>query len=82
MRASIELESRRFAEAQGYAVDWEAVSRLDDQSLVNGIAQIAPFDTAAKQALLEAPSLPTRRETLVTLMEIALRGGTDGDRLQ
>ena len=28
-RSSLELESRRFAEAQGYAVDWEAVGRLD-----------------------------------------------------
>ena len=31
-----------------------------------------------KQALLEAPSLSTRRETLVTLMEFALRGGSGG----
>ena len=54
-RSSLELESRRFADAQGYAVDWDAVGRLDDESLVNGIAQIAPFDAAAKQALLEAP---------------------------
>ena len=41
-RSSLELESRRFAEAQGYAIDWDAVERLDDESLVNGIAQIAP----------------------------------------
>ncbi len=40
-RASLEIESRRFADMQGYAVDWEAVSRLDDEALVNGIAQIA-----------------------------------------
>lgn len=51
-RAALESESRAFADAQGYAVDWDAVTRLDDESLVNGIAQIAPFDVAAKQALL------------------------------
>jgi hypothetical protein len=67
-RAGIELESRRFADAQGYAVDWEAVARLDDESLVNGIAQIAPFDPASKQALLEAPSLSQRAELIVQLM--------------
>ena len=50
-RASLEAESRRFADAQGYAVDWDSVARLDDEALVNGIAQIAPFDSAAKQAL-------------------------------
>jgi Lon protease-like protein len=67
-RASLEQESRKFAQAQGYAVDWEAVSRLDDEALVNGIAQIAPFDPAAKQALLEAPDLASRAELIVQLM--------------
>lgn len=74
-RASLELESRRFADAQGYAVDWGAVSRLDDESLVNGIAQIAPFDPAAKQALLEAESLRDRAELTVQLMQFFGRHG-------
>ena len=39
-------------------------------------------DWGLKQALLEAPSLSTRRETLTTLLEFALRGGTDEDLLQ
>jgi uncharacterized protein len=68
-RASLELESRRFAEAQGYAVDWTAVSQLDDYSLVNAIAQIAPFDAAAKQALLEAVGLGTRTELIIQMMQ-------------
>ncbi len=76
-RASLEQESRRFAESQGYAVDWEAVTRLDDQALVNGIAQIAPFDSAAKQALLEAPNLATRAELIVQLMQFF--GRHDGE---
>jgi Lon protease-like protein len=77
MRSSLELESRRFAEAQGYAVDWDAVGRLDDTSLVNGIAQIAPFDVAAKQALLEAPDIAERAELLVQLMQFF--GRHDGE---
>lgn len=68
-RAALELESRRFAETQGYAVDWEAVARLDDQNLVNGIAQIAPFDPAAKQALLEADTIADRAELIIQLMQ-------------
>ncbi len=76
-RASLEMEARRFAEGQGYAVDWEAVSRLDDQSLVNGIAQIAPFDVAAKQALLEAPDIANRADLIVQLMQFF--GRHDGD---
>ncbi|MEH3100221.1 LON peptidase substrate-binding domain-containing protein [Sphingomonas adhaesiva] len=82
-RSSLELESRRFAEAQGYAVDWDAVGRLDDMSLVNGIAQIAPFDVAAKQALLEAPDIATRADLLVQLMQFFGRhGGEDRVTLQ
>jgi Lon protease-like protein len=57
-RAGFEREARSFADAQGYSVDWDSVARLDDQSLINGVSQIAPFDFAAKQALLEAPGLP------------------------
>ena len=40
------------------------------------------FQPEDKQALLEAPSLDTRRETLVTLIEYALRGGGEGEFLQ
>ena len=40
------------------------------------------FDPEDKQALLEAPCLKTRRETLVTLIEFALRGGSNEETLQ
>jgi Lon protease-like protein len=77
-RASIEIESRRFAESQGYSVDWSAVSQLDDYSLVNAIAQIAPFDFAAKQALLEARGLSDRADTIIQLMQFfGRRDGSD-----
>jgi Lon protease-like protein len=78
-RSSLEMESRRFADAQGYAVDWEAVTRLDDESLVNGIAQIAPFDVASKQALLEADTLSERAELIVQLMQFYGRHGDSAE---
>ena len=77
-RAALEQESRRFAEALGYVVDWTAVSRLDDTSLVNGIAQIAPFDPAAKQTLLEADGLSERCDRIIQLMQIVGRMERDG----
>lgn len=81
-RASIESESRRFADLQGYAVDWEAVSRLDDEALINGIAQIAPFDPASKQALLEAETLGERADLIVQLMAFFGRHDDDAGTLQ
>lgn len=79
-RASFEREARRFADAQGYSVDWDQVSRLDDVSLINGVSQIAPFDPAAKQALLEAGGVSERCELLVQLMQFfGHRNEGDGD---
>ncbi|MFM5885860.1 MAG: LON peptidase substrate-binding domain-containing protein [Novosphingobium sp.] len=80
-RAGFEREARRFADAQGYSVDWEAVTRLDDRSLIDGVSQIAPFDAAAKQALLEAPDLAGRCELLVQLMQFFGRRDSDDGRV-
>ena len=79
-RAELERESRRYADALEYAVDWEAVARLDDEMLVNGIAQIAPLDPGSKQALLEAKDLYERADLLVQFMQFQrmLPGGADG----
>ena len=79
-RAEVERESRRLGEAMGLAVDWDAVSRLDDEMLVNAIAQVAPFDVGAKQALLEQGTLDGRADLLVQLMQfhrMAVTGGVE-----
>ena len=78
-RAGFERAARGFAAAQGYSVDWESVARLDDVSLINGVSQIAPFDIAAKQALLEAPDVASRCELLIQLMQFfGKRDSDDG----
>jgi Lon protease-like protein len=80
-RAGFEREARTFATSQGYAVDWESVGKLDDAALINGVAQIAPFDLAAKQALLEASTLSARCELLVQLMQFFGRRDRDDGRV-
>ena len=79
-RAEVEREARRLGDALGLAVDWEAVARLDDEMLVNAIAQVAPFDPGAKQALLEELTLGGRADLLVQLMQFhraAVSGGVE-----
>ncbi|MEP7315061.1 MAG: LON peptidase substrate-binding domain-containing protein [Sphingomicrobium sp.] len=78
-RAEIEREARKFGDSLGLAVDWDAVERLDDEMLVNAIAQVAPFDPGAKQALLEAESLHERADLVVQLMQFQrlAPGGAD-----
>jgi Lon protease-like protein len=78
-RAELERESRIFAEARGYIVDWDAVGRLDDEALVNGIAAVAPFDVATKQALLEAPTVAERAELLVQFFHFFRLGDDEGE---
>lgn len=80
-RAALESEARKFADAQGYAVDWDSIARLDDMTLVNGFSQIAPFDAASKQALLEAPTLRARCEVMVQLLEFFGKGDPDEERV-
>ena len=79
-RAEVEREAQRLGDALGLAVDWAGVSRLDDEMLVNAIAQVAPFDMGAKQALLEQPTLDSRADLLVQLMQfhrVAVTGGVE-----
>lgn len=81
-RAEVEREARRLGDALGLAVDWSAVSRLDDEMLVNAIAQVAPFDVSAKQALLESETLGARADLLVQLMQFLRLSQTGGVDLQ
>jgi Lon protease-like protein len=81
-RAEVEREARRLGDALRLAVDWNAVNRLDDEMLVNAIAQVAPFDVGAKQALLEQPTLAGRADLLVQLMQFqraAVTGGVEAE---
>ncbi len=79
-RAELEREARRYADALGYSVDWDAVTRLDDEMLVNAIAQVAPLDVGSKQALLEAPDILERCDLLVQFMQFQrmVPGGAEG----
>jgi len=71
----------RYFDARSLSADWETLKEADDELLVNSLSMMLDFDPEDKQALLEAPSLSTRRETLVTLIEFELRGG-EGEMMQ
>ena len=72
----------RYFDARGMSTDWKTLKEAEDELLVNSLSMMLDFEPEDKQALLEAPSLSTRRETLVTLIEFSLRGGGDGGLLQ
>ncbi len=73
---------RAYLDANDLEADWESVDGASNESLVNAIAMIGPYGPAEKQALLEAPDLKTRAETLVALTEISLGADAPNRRLQ
>jgi Lon protease-like protein len=72
----------RYFDARELSADWDTLKEADDELLVNSLSMMLDFDPEDKQALLEAPSLSTRRETLVTLLEYQLRGGSEREMMQ
>ncbi|PJI84682.1 hypothetical protein BC777_3743 [Yoonia maricola] len=72
----------RYLVDQGLSTDWESLGEAEDELLINSLSMLCPFEPEDKQALLEAPSLTTRRETLMTLIEFALRGGSGEEVMQ
>lgn len=75
---------RAYLQANELEADWESVSRADNAMLVNALSMMAPYGAAEKQALLEAPDLKTRAETLIAITEMTLARDNDdfGSSLQ
>lgn len=63
---------RAYLDANKLEADWDSVERARNMTLVNSLAMMSPFGPAEKQALLEAPDLKTRAETLIAITEIVL----------
>lgn len=71
----------RFLEARGLSTDWDGIKDAEAELLINSLSMLCPFEPEERQALLEAPTLSSRRETLITLIEYALAGGSDEKRM-
>lgn len=75
---------RAYLDANNLEADWESITRAENCTLVNALSMMSPYGPAEKQALLEAPDLKTRAETLIAITEIALarEGGEESTGLQ
>lgn len=72
----------RYMQTQELSTDWDAAAEAEDELLINSLSMMLPFTPGDKQALLESPTLADRRELLVGLIEFALHGGENEERLQ
>ncbi len=77
-REAVLTAFRNYLEFNGMDADWQTVEDTDNDTLITALCMISPFQPAEKQALLEAPDLKTRAETLVAISEFYLaRNSTD-----
>ncbi len=72
----------RYFSRLNLSTDWNSLKEAETELLINSLAMLCPFSPEDKQALLEAPTLETRRETIVTLIEFGLRGSGEEEILQ
>ena len=68
---------RRYFAARGLQADWDAVTGMDDASLVTTLSAVCPFEIAEKQALLEAPMPQDRATALLALLRMGAHFGND-----
>ena len=79
--AFMHLLDRYFSDSE-QQTDWNALKEADDELLINSLSMLLKFSPEDRQALLESPSLSNRRETLIALLEFAIRSGPDQETLQ
>jgi Lon protease-like protein len=69
---------RLYLDANHLEADWDSIEKASNETLVNALSMMSPYGMAEKQALLEAPDLKTRSETLIALTEVSLARSSGG----
>jgi len=77
-RSAVIQALKDYVAANRIRADLSVIMRAETELLVNTLSIIAPYGAEEKQALLEAPDLKTRAETLVALAEMDLRASGNG----
>ena len=65
---------KRYTQINAMEVDWEAVENAPMETLINALCAGCPFGPLEKQALLEAPGVAERAETLIALLDMDMPG--------
>jgi hypothetical protein len=77
-RAAFLAVFEAYLDANEMEADWDAVEKASTEALINTLSMMSPYGPAEKQALLEAPNLRMRAETLIAITEITLARAADG----
>ena len=80
-RADLLAGLKAYLEGRGLEIDWSQAREAPMEALINSLSMALPFESAEKQALLEALAVEDRRGALVALLQMgaASPGGGDED---
>ena len=70
---------RQYFSHRGFDANWKAIDAMEDEALITSLSMVCPFDPLEKQALLEAPTLADRAQTLRALLRIDSHDSPDPD---
>jgi Lon protease-like protein len=74
-REAILTALRPYFSAKRIDANWSAIEEMAGSALVTTLAMVCPFAVPEKQALLEAPTLAERAQTLIALLQMAAHDG-------
>lgn len=77
-RSKLEKALKPYFLQHGIDAQWELIKNAPDEALINTLCAVCPFQPAEKQALLEAPDLNARCQTMVALLEMGLTNDKQG----
>ncbi len=69
---------RAYLDANDLQADWQEITSVPNEALVNALSMMSPYQARDKQALLEAVDLKSRAEVLVALTNMAMASHTSG----
>lgn len=81
LRPDLVRALQRYTQINALEVDWEAVENAPMETLINALCAGCPFGPLEKQALLEAPGVTERAQTLIALLDMDMPGD-DSSTLQ
>ncbi len=83
-RDEVLLAFKNYLDANNMSADWETIEKSETETLVIALCMMSPYNPAEKQALLEAPTLKDRCDTLIAISEshLAKKSGATYGKLQ
>ena len=70
---------KAYLDGRGLELDWTQAREAPMEALINSLSMALPFETAEKQALLEAPGVEDRCAVLVALLQMGAAAGGGGE---